>query len=64
MQHGDSVTDIAINPECLEWATSCIDGHVRVFRYPATKVIRKPNPKNGGGGGYGGMMVKGKKASI
>jgi len=36
---------------------------VRIFRYPAIKVARKPKPKNGGGGGFG-LMVKGKKAPI
>ena len=54
---------MAVNPEYLEWATSCIDGHVRMFRYPAVKVARKPKPKNGGGGGFG-LMVKGKKATM
>jgi WD40 repeat protein len=63
LQHGDSVTDVAVNPEYLEWATSSIDGHVRMFRYPAVKVARKVKPKNGGGGGFG-LMVKGKKATL
>ena len=63
MQHGDSVTDIAVNPEYYEWASSCIDGHVRIFRYPGIKVAKKPVSKNGGGGGFG-LIVKGKKASI
>lgn len=62
LQHGDSVTDVAVNPEYYEWATSCIDGHVRVFRYPPIKVAVKQKPRNGGGGG--GLMVTGKKASI
>jgi WD40 repeat protein len=41
--HGDSVTDVAINPKFYEWATSSIDGHVRVFRHPATKVGKGKN---------------------
>ena len=49
-QHGDSVTDIAVNPVYYEWATSCIDGHVRILRYPAFKVATKPKQKPGGGG--------------
>jgi hypothetical protein len=56
------VTDIAVNPEYLEWASSCIDGHIRIFRYPAIKVAKKPKAKNGGGGF--GLMVKGKKAPM
>jgi hypothetical protein len=55
------VTDIAVNPEHYEWASSSIDGHVRIFRYPASKVIKKISK---GGGGYGGLMVKGKKANV
>ena len=35
--HGDAVTDISFNPVYNEWATSCIDGHARVFRYPSFK---------------------------
>ena len=54
------MTDIAVNPEYYEWATSCIDGHVRVFRYPAVKMIPKQKPK---GGGVGGLLIKGKKLS-
>lgn len=56
------MTDIAVNPEYLEWASSCIDGHIRIFRYPAIKVAKKPKPKNGGGGF--GLIVKGKKAPV
>lgn len=40
--HGDSVTDAAINPRFYEWATSSIDGHVRVYRHPAVKMKGKP----------------------
>ena len=40
--HGDSVTDVAINPKFYEWATSSIDGHVRVYRHPAVKMKGKP----------------------
>ncbi len=47
------MTDIAVNPIYYEWATSCIDGHVRIFRYPAMKLAAKPKPRGGGGGGYG-----------
>lgn len=54
------MTDIAINPVYYEWATSCIDGHVRIFRYPAYKIASKPKPRNGGGG----LAVKGKKVDI
>ena len=57
------MTDVAVNPEFYEWATSCIDGHVRVFRYPPIKVAKKVKPK-GSGGGFGGMMIKGKKAAM
>jgi len=37
-QHGDSVTDISVNPVVYEWASASIDGHVRIFRYPSYKV--------------------------
>jgi len=50
MQHGDSVTDVAVNPEYFEWASSCIDGHVRIFRHPSEKVVKKVVPRNNGGG--------------
>lgn len=40
--HGDGVTDVAINPKFYEWATSSIDGHVRVYRHPAVKMKGKP----------------------
>ena len=42
--HGDGVTDVAVNPRYMEWATSCIDGHVRTFRYPALKLNKAKNP--------------------
>lgn len=35
--HGDTVTDVSFNPVFNEWASASIDGHCRVFRYPATK---------------------------
>lgn len=62
-QHGDSVTDIAVNPIYYEWATSSIDGHVRIFRYPAMKLAAKPKTKSGGGGGFG-LQVRGKKVAL
>lgn len=42
--HGDGVTDVAVNPRYMEWATSSIDGHVRTFRNPALK-INKAKPR-------------------
>jgi hypothetical protein len=36
--HGDAVTDVAINPIYNEWSTGCIDGFVRTFRHPAVKL--------------------------
>lgn len=36
--HGDAVTDVAVNPVYHEWSTACIDGHVRTFRHPAVKL--------------------------
>ena len=51
------MTDISVNPVYYEWATASIDGHCRIFRYPAYKVARKPKPRNPGGG----LVVKGKK---
>ena len=56
------MTDVAVNPEYFEWATSCIDGHVRIFRYPPIKVARKP--KGGKGGGGFGLVVKGQRTGI
>ena len=53
------MTDVAINPGVYEWASSCIDGHVRIFRYPGIKVAKKA--KGGGGGGSYGLVVQGKK---
>ena len=47
--HGDAVTDVAINPVFHEWSTGCIDGHVRTFRQPAVKL--KTANKSGGGEG-------------
>jgi len=44
------VTDVSFNPEWNEWATSSIDGHVRVFRYPAYKTTKPKMPGNPGGG--------------
>ena len=56
---------MAVNPEYYEWASSCLDGHVRIFRYPGIKVVKKPKGIGGGGGGGGfGLMVKGKKAPV
>jgi len=46
--HGDSVSDVAVNPRYLEWATGCFDGHVRVFRHP---IIKKTITVTGKGGG-------------
>ena len=54
-QHSDSVTDVSFNPEWNEWATSSIDGHVRVFRNPPFKT-NKPKPQKPGGG----LEIKGK----
>ena len=48
--HGDAVLDIAVNPVYYEWASGSIDGHARVFRYPAIKT-GKNSISNGGGGG-------------
>lgn len=61
IQHGDAITDIAVNPVLYEWASSCIDGHVRIFRYPAHKVAKNNKPKGGGGGN---LLIKGKKVSM
>jgi WD40 repeat protein len=33
----EAVTDVSFNPVFNEWATSSIDGHARVYRYPAYK---------------------------
>ena len=33
----EAVTDVSFNPIYNEWATSSIDGHARMFRYPAFK---------------------------
>jgi hypothetical protein len=54
------VTDVSVNPQFYEWATSSIDGHVRVFRYPAYKVAPKPKQKPSGGG----LLIKGQRAKI
>ena len=54
--HGDSVIDVAVNPVYNEWATGCIDGHARIFRYPAYRVTKKA-PRNPGSG----LVVKGKQ---
>ena len=51
MIHGDSVTDIAVNPKYYEWATSCIDGCVRVFRHPARKLAKGVKSSGPGSGG-------------
>jgi len=48
--HGDSVTDVAVNPRFYEWTTASIDGYVRTFRYPATKIGNKVRRGNPGGG--------------
>ena len=45
------MTDIAVNPVFYEWASSCIDGYCRIFRYPAYKLAKKPRNNNRGGGG-------------
>lgn len=56
--HREGVTDISFNPVWNEWASSSIDGHVRVFRYPAFKTARpRPNPG-------GGLAIKGEKIKI
>ena len=47
--HGDAVTDVAVNPRYMEWASTSIDGHVRTFRYPAVKNKSKVNQNRGGG---------------
>lgn len=49
--HGDAVTDVSFNPVYNEWATASIDGHARVFRYPAVKAKgpRLNVPRPGGG---------------
>lgn len=48
--HGDAVTDISFNPVYNEWATTSIDGHARLFRYPAFKVRgQRVNHKPSGG---------------
>ena len=57
--HGDAVTDISFNPVYNEWSTSSIDGHVRVFRYPAFKTKLKPKGNPGGG-----MQVRGQKVKV
>jgi WD40 repeat protein len=49
--HGDAVTDIAVNPQVYEWATASIDGHARCFRYPALKASKNRQSNGGGGGG-------------
>ena len=48
--HGDAVTDVSFNPVYNEWATSSIDGHVRIFRYPAYKIKKSTGGGNPGGG--------------
>ena len=53
--HGDAVTDISFNPIYNEWATSCIDGYSRVFRYPSFK--QKISNSKGKPGG--GLQIKG-----
>ena len=55
--HGDGVTDIAVNPKFMEWATSSIDGHVRTFRNPALKLNKAKNPPKQQPGG-GGIQTK------
>ena len=50
----EAVTDVSFNPVFNEWATSSIDGHARVYRYPAFKT-KTPQRKNGGGG----LQIKG-----
>lgn len=58
--HGDAVTDVSFNPVYNEWATSSIDGHSRIFRYPSykTKVVKKSgNPS-------GGLQIKGQKVKV
>ena len=52
--HGDAVTGISFNPIYNEWATASIDGHARVFRYPAFKTKAKPR-----GNPAGGLQVRG-----
>ena len=60
--HGDGVTDVAVNPKFMEWATSSIDGHARTFRYPALKMgksrVNRQQP------GSGGMQTKEKVNAV
>jgi WD40 repeat protein len=47
-QGHEAVTDVSFNPVFNEWATSSIDGHARIYRYPAYKT--KTQRRNPGGG--------------
>ena len=43
------MTDVSISPSVNEWATVSIDGHCRIFRYPAFKMkVTKPTNPSGG----------------
>ena len=47
--HGDQVSDVSVNGSYLEYATACLDGHVRVFRDETVK--KKTIVTTGKGGG-------------
>jgi WD40 repeat protein len=56
----EAVTDISFNPVYNEWAASSIDGHARIYRYPAYKTKTSTQRRNPGGG----LQIKGQKVKI